>query len=59
MLLSTFQNALYLNPNKCVQCMSPLMGNGVTDPDLKAYINGYALSQLLSLEDKFSNNAKC
>ncbi len=52
-------NGLNLNRNECVQGMFSLKGTAVTDLDLKAYINGNALSQLLTLEDKFSNNAKC
>ncbi len=52
---------LNLNPNKCVQCMFALRGNVVTDPDLKANINGNTLSEVESVTyhgDTFSYNAK-
>ncbi len=54
-------NGLKLNPNKCVQCIFTLKGSAVTDPDLKAKINGNTLSEVESvtyLGVTFSNNAK-
>ncbi len=42
-------NGLKLNPNKCVQCMFSLKGNAVTEPDLKANVNGNALSTVDSV----------
>ncbi len=54
-------NGLNLNPNKCAQCMFSLKGNAVIDLDLKANINGNALSTVESvtyLGVTFSNNAK-
>ncbi len=57
---STFQNGLNLNPNKCVQCTFSLIGNVVTDPDLKATINDNALSTVdtvTCLGGTFARNA--
>ncbi len=45
-----------------MQCMFTLKGNAVTDPDLKANINGNTLSEVASvayLKLIFSKNAKC
>ncbi len=39
-------NGLNLNPSKCVQRMFTFKGNAVTDPDLKANINGYTFSEV-------------
>ncbi len=41
-------NDLNLKLNYCVQCMFTLKGNDVTNPDLKANISGYTLSEVES-----------
>ncbi len=43
------ENGLNFNPSKCIQCMSFLKGNAVTNPNLKATINGNALSTVESV----------